>query len=113
MKYRTNSKTGNGTFNVSLKESLDPFLKTDITTDCEVRLSQREINISMTRIQGENLTGNGIIVISIDPANFNNSQLSGNLRLNSGNAPLQIKVSGTISNPSAVPAIGMELRSVN
>lgn len=110
-KYNDAQKTGSGKFTISLKESLDPMIQTDIQLDCETHVSPQEMTISLPRIEGENINGSGYVSVLLDKTNFYNSRLTGTLKLNVSGAPMAFKVSGNVGNPFVGPSFGPETRA--
>jgi hypothetical protein len=104
-KYVKGERKGKGKISARLLGSKDPFLKSDIAANFDIESSPRDININVSQIEGENITGDGRIFVSINEKKFGSSMITGTLRLNIGKDPIRIRISGTIDEPSAVPVM--------
>jgi hypothetical protein len=104
-KYGRNDRRGKGKFSATLLGSKDPFLNSDVEAEFDIETSPRDINVNITQLNGENITGDGRIFISVNERAFGNSMISGTLRLNIGPEPVRIRISGTIDQPSAAPVM--------
>ena len=104
-------KNGNGNIRADLKESLDPMLNKDITTEGTVNVTPREVGVELANISGENVSGSGNILLTLDPgnpSNMQNARLSGVLKIKAEGASVDIRLSGTVAEPTAVPDIKLE-----
>lgn len=109
--YRQKRKSGTGKLIVNLKDSLDPFIRSNVQARANLRVNPSQVNINISNISGVDITGNGLVVMDINHSEFSRSRLSGTLRLNTQGNPIRIDISGTIQNPSVVPRVSAKTTS--
>jgi hypothetical protein len=109
--YKRPGKTASGSLSVLLREPLDPLVRSDVKAECQVRLNSRELYLDIGKIMGEGISGSGSLTVSIDEKDFQESGLSGSIKLNTGGTPVTLRISGTIKNPMAGPEIGLDAKA--
>ncbi len=98
--YEPERKRGTGKISANLQNPMPPLpISTDIQAEGNIIIDERSANIDIENIAGDNLLGEGNIIITFNPRVFNNSTLSGSLKLESNNMPLNLIVKGTLADP--------------
>jgi len=103
--YRPPQKTGTGTLILDMRSPLDPMIPGDVQAECQARLEEGSLNINFTRIIGNNLSGTGTLEVVFDPVSADNSRLNGNLRLNSSTGRMNLRITGTLKEPTVAPVM--------
>lgn len=101
LNLQNQEKSGSGKMRINLQESLEPaMIPSDIMAITEFRIEPDEITINVLSLQGVDLRGSGKIVIAPDKKIFNNSKLSGTVNIKTRGTPINVKLTGTVGNPS-------------